>query len=69
MREYAVDTIKTLPPAAVGMLTFAGLTIEHWIQVLTVLWLVILIVGKVRDAVVWYRHDPTRPLWERLTRE
>lgn len=69
MREYAVDTIKTLPPAAVGMLTFAGLTIEHWIQILTIAWLVILVFGKVRDGIVWYRKDNSRPLWERLFRE
>lgn len=69
MREQIADTIKTLPPATVGVLTFAGLTIEHWIQMLTVLWLFILVFGKVRDSIVWYRKDNSRSLWERLFRE
>ena len=50
MSEQAIDAMKNLPPVGVAVLTFAGMPVEHWIQLLTVVWLLILIGGKLWGA-------------------
>jgi 1,4-dihydroxy-2-naphthoate octaprenyltransferase len=55
----AADAIKGAPPATVGVLTLAGVPIEHWIQVASLVWILCLLsawfytVG--RAAWAWHK--------------
>lgn len=52
MQEQAVEAVKTVPPTTVGLLTIAGVPLEHWIQLLTVVWLLLLIAGWCWDRII-----------------
>ena len=51
MQDQAIQAAKTAPPAIIGAMTFAGIHMEHWIQLLTIVWLLLLIGGKL---VSWF---------------
>ena len=61
------DVIKGLPPASVGVLTLLGVPIEHWIQVLTLIWLVCLLVGWIFKS--WQALKKVRRERRRYDRE
>jgi len=44
-------TVKEIPPAAVAGMNVAGITLPELVQLVTLLWLVILIVDKVWSLV------------------
>lgn len=57
-----VEAAKIAPPAVVSTAIFAGLTVEQWIQALTVLYLVGLVAHQVpkhiealRRLVAWWQ--------------
>lgn len=45
----APPEVRTGPPAIVSVLSYLGYTLDVWIQVLTIVWLLMLIFGWVWD--------------------
>lgn len=52
MQENVAESVKTLPPVTIGILTFMGMPIDQLIQVLTVFWLLFLIGEKM---YAWFK--------------
>lgn len=47
--DALVETLKTAPPVSVGGLTLFGVSLPDIVQIVTLIWLLILIVGKLPD--------------------
>lgn len=47
--EHVAEAAKTLPPATVGVLTIFGVSVQNWVQILTIAWMLLLIAGKLRE--------------------
>jgi hypothetical protein len=53
--------LRAGPPAVVSVLSLFGYTLDVWIQLLTLLWLVLLIAGWIWDRF-FRKPAPTAPL-------
>jgi len=49
--ETLVESVKLTPPAIVSVLSFAGMSLEQWVAVLTIIYLFALIAEKMFKLV------------------
>jgi len=49
--ETLVESVKLTPPAIVSVLSFAGMSLEQWVAVLTIIYLFALIAEKMAKLV------------------
>lgn len=49
--ETLVEVVKLTPPAIVSVLSFAGMSLEQWVTVLTIIYLFALIAEKMAKLV------------------
>lgn len=60
--ETLVEGVKLTPPAIVSVLSFAGMSLEQWVTVLTIIYLFALIAEKfVRLIKILVEKDENEP--------
>ncbi len=60
--ETLVESVKLTPPAIVSVLSFAGMSLEQWVTVLTIIYLFALIAEKfVRLIKILVEKDENEP--------
>ena len=55
--ETIVEGVKIAPPAVVSVLSFAGMSLEQWVTVLTIIYLFALITEKVVKLILAMIED------------